>query len=286
MALKDWIYNHAPTTIQNWIDGRREDAEIRGFLTDLERKQAIEKAYLPHDQTEAVDNILGVPLADRSIIEEIIQGDDRDYAAETGKTDWDAISEEIEAEDYVDQDRETEKWLLSAAERAERGIERSADDLERDDADENVRNHFAQQAARGISPAETHKEMWDDYEAWVANQEPIKHVKNGGLVKDKSDGTEYNYSIGKSDVGFHYSINEWPLVGHDREGEYSIKAYSTLEEAERAAQDNMPDLRDYAAECQEAIARTWERDQDEIELDEDEYDRAGRDDDEEEELGF
>ena len=216
MAIMDWIYDHSPRVVQNWLDQRAWDKDVaeQYDLYYERQKQGLNE----------IENRLNNPEIDRYMSDLPV------------------------------------------------------------DADENVRNHFAQQAARGISPAETHKEMWDDYEAWVANQEPIKHVKNGGLVKDKSDGTEYNYSIGKSDVGFHYSINEWPLVGHDREGEYSIKAYPTLEEAERAAQDNMPDLRDYAAECQEAIARTWERDQDEIELDEDEYDRAGRDDDDEEEL--
>ena len=45
------------------------------------------------------------------------------------------------------------------------------------------------------------------------------------------------------------------------------------------------DDRDYAALTQEYLARRQERDEIEAELDEDEYDRAGRDD-EEEELGF
>jgi hypothetical protein len=61
----------------------------------------------------------------------------------------------------------------------------------------------------------------------------VKRLRNSDAIRE-NDGTELTYSMGKSDGGYHYAINEWPTVGPDREGTWS-EQFKTAAAAEREA---------------------------------------------------
>jgi hypothetical protein len=87
---------------------------------------------------------------------------------------------------------------------------------------------------------------WDKHVA-ASEREPtiwgnMERIGNSEAAARNYDGhgTELNYSLGKSDKGYHYAINEWPTVGPDREGSWS-QPFDTLERAEGRAKEEIRD---------------------------------------------
>jgi hypothetical protein len=138
-----------------------------------------------------------------------------------------------------------------------------------------MRNTYENNVNNGIAPEQTTKEWIADYEKWEkeASRDPrditawgvVDHVKNSEHRQVAFSLEEMNYSLGKSEQGYHYALNEFTTMAPDREGHWS-EPFPTLEDAEHHAKVELEHAvapRDYGAEM---AAWDWDKIQEETEI--------------------